>query len=60
MLLLPFGAVLALAPHRLAAGVAAAVTLGLLVLTTARIFAYCAFGRLIADWVVAAMIAATL
>lgn len=59
MLLLPFGAVLALAQHRLAAGVAAAVTLGLHVLTTARIFAYRAFGRLIADWVVAAMIAAT-
>lgn len=59
MLLLPFGAVLALAQNWLAAGVVAAISLGLLVLTTARIFAYRAFGRLIADWVVAALIAVT-
>lgn len=59
MLLLPFGAVLALAQNWLAAGLTAAVALGLLVLTTARIFAYRAFSRLIADWAVAGVIAAT-
>lgn len=59
MLLLPFGAVLALAQNWLAAGLTAAVGLGLLVLTTARIFAYRAFSRLIADWAVAGVIAAT-
>lgn len=58
-LLLPFGTVLALAQNWLAAGVVSAVTLGLLILTTARIFAYRAFGRLIADWVVAGVIAST-
>ena len=59
MLLLPFGAVLALAQNWLAAGLTAAVALGLLVLTTARIFAYRAFSRLIADWAVAGVIAAS-
>lgn len=59
MLLLPFGAVFALAQHWHATAVAAAITLGLLTLTTARIFAYRAFSRLIADWVVGAVIAAT-
>lgn len=58
-LLLPFGAVLALAQNWLAVGVVAAVALGLLVLTTTRIFAYRAFSRLIANWVVTGMIAAT-
>ncbi|MCM0000739.1 MAG: hypothetical protein NBV68_15280 [Erythrobacter sp.] len=58
MFLLPFGAVLALAQNWLAAGLTAAVALGLLVLTTARIFAYRAFSRLIADWAVAGVIAA--
>lgn len=57
-LLLPFGMVLTLAQHWLAAGVAVAVAVGLAVLTTARIFAYRAFSRLIADWAVAALIAA--
>lgn len=59
MLLAPFGAALALAQNWLAAGVAAGVALGLLVLTTARILAYRAFSRVIADWAVAAVIAAT-
>ena len=59
LLIVPFGAVLALAQHWLAAGVAAAVALSLLVLTTARIFAYRAFSRVIADWVVAAVVAAS-
>lgn len=59
LLIVPFGAVLALAQHWLAAGVAAAVALGLLVLTTARIFAYRAFSRVIADWAVAAIVAAS-
>jgi len=58
MLLLPFGAVLALAQNWLAAGLTAAVAFGLLVLTAARIFAYRAFSRLIADWAVAGVIAA--
>jgi hypothetical protein len=58
MFLLPFGAVLALAQNWLVAGFTAAVALGLLVLTTARIFAYRAFSRLIADWAVAGVIAA--
>lgn len=58
-LIVPFGAVLALAQHWLAAGVAAAVALGLLVLTTVRIFAYRAFSRVIADWAVAAVVAAS-
>lgn len=57
-LLLPFVVVSALVQNWLAAGVAAAVALGLLVLTTARIFAYRAFSRLIADWAVAGVIAA--
>jgi len=57
-LLLPFGVVSALVQNWLAAGVAAAVALGLLVLTTARIFAYRAFNRQIADWAVAGVIAA--
>ena len=59
MLIVPFGAVLALAQHGLAAWVAAAVALGLPVLTAARIFAYRAFSRVIADWVVAAIVAAS-
>lgn len=58
-LLLPFAAVLVLAENWLAAGVAAASALGLIVLTTLQIFAYRAFSRLIADWVVAGLIAAT-
>lgn len=57
-LLLPFGVVSALVQNWLAAGLTAAVALGLLVLTTARIFAYRAFSRLIADWAVAGVIAA--
>jgi hypothetical protein len=56
-LLLPFGVVLALAQNWLAAGLTAAVALVLLSLTTARIFAYRAFSRLIADWAVAGVIA---
>ncbi len=59
MLLLPFGAVLALAQNWLAAGLTAAVALGLLVLTTARIFAYRALSRVIADCAVAAVVAAS-
>jgi len=59
MFLLPFGAVLALAQNWLAAGLTAAVALGLVVLTIARIFAYRAFSRLIANWAVAGVIAAT-
>lgn len=58
-LLVPVGAVLVLAQNWIAAGVVAAATLGLLVLTTLRIFAYRALSRLIADWVVAGLIAAT-
>lgn len=57
-LLLPFGVVLVVVQNWLAAGLTAAVALGLLVLTTARIFAYRAFSRLIADWAVAGVIAA--
>lgn len=48
-----------LAQNWIAAGVVAAATLGLLVLTTLRIFAYRALSRLFADWMVAGLIAAT-
>lgn len=59
MLLLPFLAVQALAQNWLASGIFAAFALGLLVYTAARIFAYRAFRRLLADWVVAAVVLAT-
>lgn len=57
-LLLPATAVLLLAQSWVAAGVAAVIALGLPAITALRVFAYRAFSRVIADWMVTSLIAA--
>ena len=51
-LLVPAAAVLALSQSWLAAGIAAAAALGLPAFTILRLFAYRAFDRILADWIV--------
>lgn len=58
-LLLPLAAVLLVAQSWAAAGVAAVLATALPVMTTLRILAYRLFSRLIADWMVAGLIAGT-
>lgn len=55
-LLLPFAAILFVSQSWVAAGLAALFSLGLPAITALRIFAYRAFNRLIADWVVSILI----
>lgn len=56
VLLLPLTAVLLLGQNSNAAGMAAVVAAGLMAVTALRIFAYRAFSRLFADWIVAGSI----
>lgn len=58
-LLCPMASVLLLAQNAIAGGVAVVLGLGLPVVTALRIFAYRALSRLIADWMVAGIVAAT-